>query len=61
MKQLALSMLWVITVAVNSGPTNVNISVPDASFDSLLSTVQALSSNTALWNSNFFSQLLLLF
>lgn len=59
--KLVLSVFWVITVAVNSGTTNVNVSMPDQSFDSLLTTVQALSNNTALWSSDFFAQLLKLF
>lgn len=61
MKKLVLSTFWVITVAVNSGPTNVNVSMPDQSFDSLLNTIQALSNNTTLWGSNFFAQLFRLF
>lgn len=61
MKQFLLSAFWAITVAVNSGTTSVNVNMPESSFDALLSTVQTLTNNTALWNSNFFSQLLLLF
>ena len=55
--KLILSSLWVVTVAVNSGTTNVNVSMPDQSFDSLLTTIQGLSNNTALWGSDFFSRL----
>ncbi|WP_243358096.1 hypothetical protein [Fundidesulfovibrio terrae] len=61
MRSFLLSTLWVITVAVNSGTTNVNVSMPESSFDSLLAAIQAMSANTALWNSSFFTQLFQLF
>jgi len=57
MRNILLSTFWVITVAVNSGTTSVNVNMPESSFDSLLATIQALSNNTALWGSSLFAQL----
>lgn len=61
MKKLLLSTFWVITVAVNSGTTNVNVNMPEQSFDSLLATIQVLSNNSNLWGSDFLSMLFSLF
>ena len=61
MKKFALSALWTISVVVNSGATNVNVNMPDQSFDSLLSTIQSLSNNSNLFSSNFFDFLFKLF
>ncbi|MFZ5426966.1 MAG: hypothetical protein ACOZEN_08320 [Thermodesulfobacteriota bacterium] len=61
MKKLLLSTFWVITVAVNSGTTSVNVNMPEQSFDSLLATIQALSNNSSLWGSDFLSMLFSLF
>lgn len=57
MKKILLSTLWVLTVSVNSGSTNVNVSMPESSFDSLLSTFQVLFNNPNLWGSDFLSKL----
>jgi hypothetical protein len=57
MKKMLLSTLWVLTVSVNSGSTNVNVSMPESSFDSLLSTFQVLFNNSNLWGSDFLSKL----
>jgi hypothetical protein len=57
-KQLMLSTLWAVTVAVNSGSTSVNVSVPESSFATLLSTIQSLVSTTPnLWSPDFLTQL----
>jgi hypothetical protein len=61
MRKFVLSTLWTISVVVNSGSTNVNVSMPDQSFDSLLNTIQALSSNSSLFSSNFLDFLFKLF
>lgn len=61
MKKFVLSTLWTISVVVNSGSTNVDVSMPDQSFDSLLNTIQALSNNSNLFSSNFFDFLFKLF
>jgi len=57
MKKMLFSTLWVLTVSVNSGSTNVNVSMPESSFDSLLSTFQVLFNNSNLWGSDFLSKL----
>ena len=57
MKHMFLSTLWVLTVAVNSGSTSVNVSMPESSFDSLLTTIQTLANNSNLWGSDFLSML----
>jgi hypothetical protein len=58
MKQFFLSTLWALTVAVNSGSTSVNVSMPESSFASLLSTIQSLVTSTPnLWSTDFLTQL----